>query len=201
MLATDGHFTFVASKPQLACAAFVIAEPSEVISLELYDVNIDCSAGDFIKVWFQSAAASNPHGPLNSERRFNRPSFHFILLFFFFFLFFGRGIKTVSDKVKAALRGRTLGAALVTLLGARVGRAAFLVEEPSLPFGMHLFIPSGLKCQNGKNPNNYVCFPCVGCDLLSRVLSLIRGRKHLFLFGMDEICGIFIEHVGLWNFN
>ncbi|XP_075889523.1 corticotropin-releasing factor-binding protein-like isoform X2 [Nelusetta ayraudi] len=51
MLATDGHFTFVASKPQLACAAFVIAEPSEVISLELYDVNVDCSAGDFIKMF------------------------------------------------------------------------------------------------------------------------------------------------------
>lgn len=50
MLATDGHFTFVASRPQLACAAFVIAEPGEVISLELSDVSIDCSAGDFIKV-------------------------------------------------------------------------------------------------------------------------------------------------------
>lgn len=50
MLATDGYFTFVASQPQLACAAFIIAEPSEVISLELSDVSIDCSAGDFIKV-------------------------------------------------------------------------------------------------------------------------------------------------------
>lgn len=50
MLATDGHFTFVASRPQLACATFIIAEPSEVISLELSDVSIDCSAGDFIKV-------------------------------------------------------------------------------------------------------------------------------------------------------
>ena len=50
MLATDGYFTFVASQPQLACAAFVIAEPSDVISLELYDVSIDCDAGDFIKV-------------------------------------------------------------------------------------------------------------------------------------------------------
>lgn len=50
MLATDGLFTFTASKPQLACAAFVIGEPNEVISLELYDVSIDCSAGDFIKV-------------------------------------------------------------------------------------------------------------------------------------------------------
>ncbi|XP_042344589.1 corticotropin-releasing factor-binding protein-like [Plectropomus leopardus] len=51
MLATDGYFTFVASRPQLACAAFIIAEPSEVISLELSDVNIDCSAGDFIKMF------------------------------------------------------------------------------------------------------------------------------------------------------
>ncbi|CAG07814.1 unnamed protein product [Tetraodon nigroviridis] len=49
MLATDGYFTFVASQPQLACAAFVIAEPDEVISLELQDVSIDCTAGDFIK--------------------------------------------------------------------------------------------------------------------------------------------------------
>ncbi|XP_071375869.1 corticotropin-releasing factor-binding protein-like [Centroberyx affinis] len=51
MLATEGHFTFVASRPQLACAAFVIAEPNEVISLELSDVDIDCSAGDFIKMF------------------------------------------------------------------------------------------------------------------------------------------------------
>ncbi|CAM9225238.1 unnamed protein product [Lampetra planeri] len=51
MLAVDGFFTFVASRPQLACAAFVIAEPSEVIGLELVDVNIDCDAGDFIKVF------------------------------------------------------------------------------------------------------------------------------------------------------
>ncbi|XP_067378530.1 corticotropin-releasing factor-binding protein-like [Channa argus] len=51
MLATDGYFTFVASRPQLACAAFIIAEPSEVISLELSDVSIDCRAGDFIKMF------------------------------------------------------------------------------------------------------------------------------------------------------
>lgn len=50
MLATDGYFTFVASQPQLACAAFIIAEPNEVISLELHEVSIDCSAGDFVKV-------------------------------------------------------------------------------------------------------------------------------------------------------
>ncbi|XP_040011463.1 corticotropin-releasing factor-binding protein-like isoform X2 [Xiphias gladius] len=51
MLATDGYFTFVASGPQLACAAFIIAEPSEVIGLELSEVSIDCSAGDFIKMF------------------------------------------------------------------------------------------------------------------------------------------------------
>ncbi|XP_077379007.1 corticotropin-releasing factor-binding protein [Festucalex cinctus] len=52
MLATEGHFTFVASSPQqLACAAFIIGEPSEVIGLELSDVNIDCDAGDFIKIF------------------------------------------------------------------------------------------------------------------------------------------------------
>lgn len=143
MLATDGHFTFVASKPQLACAAFAIAEPSEVISLELYDVNIDCSAGDFVKVWLHCAEASSPHGPLNSSeqwenRRFNSPSSRFISLLFFLFSFYW-GIKMTPDEVKAALRGRTLGASavLVTLLPARVGRAAFLVEEPSLPVGKH----------------------------------------------------------------
>ncbi|CAL8345415.1 unnamed protein product [Lota lota] len=51
MLATEGQFTFMATQPQLACAAFLIGEPSEVISLELSDVNIDCSAGDFIKIF------------------------------------------------------------------------------------------------------------------------------------------------------
>ncbi|XP_069034626.1 corticotropin-releasing factor-binding protein-like [Embiotoca jacksoni] len=51
MLATDGYFTFTASRPQLACAAFIIAEPSEVISLDLSDVSIDCSAGDFLKIF------------------------------------------------------------------------------------------------------------------------------------------------------
>lgn len=51
MLAMEGQFTFVASQPQLACATFFIAEPSELLSLELSDVNIDCTAGDFIKMF------------------------------------------------------------------------------------------------------------------------------------------------------
>uniref|UniRef100_A0AAV2J2S8 Corticotropin-releasing factor binding protein N-terminal domain-containing protein n=1 Tax=Knipowitschia caucasica TaxID=637954 RepID=A0AAV2J2S8_KNICA len=50
MLSSEGTFLFVASRSQLACATFLIAEPSEVISVELSDVNIDCSSGDFIKV-------------------------------------------------------------------------------------------------------------------------------------------------------
>ncbi|XP_053726934.1 corticotropin-releasing factor-binding protein-like [Synchiropus splendidus] len=51
MLATEGSFTFKASRPQPACATFIIAEPSEVISLELSDVSIDCEEGDFIKMF------------------------------------------------------------------------------------------------------------------------------------------------------
>lgn len=80
MLATDGLFTFVASKPQLACAAFIIAEPSEVISLELSDVSIDCSAGDFIKVGTHTK--NSPHTyptPLLSERKGLQGFFRFKL--------------------------------------------------------------------------------------------------------------------------
>uniref|UniRef100_A0A087X606 Corticotropin-releasing factor-binding protein n=1 Tax=Poecilia formosa TaxID=48698 RepID=A0A087X606_POEFO len=74
MLATEGYFTFVASRPQLACAAFIIAEPSEVISMELSDVSIDCSAGDFIKIfdgWVlkgEKFPSSNDHPLLPHER-------------------------------------------------------------------------------------------------------------------------------------
>ncbi|MED6288394.1 hypothetical protein CHARACLAT_026073, partial [Characodon lateralis] len=74
MLATEGYFTFVASRPQLACAAFIIAESSEVISLELSDVSIDCSAGDFIKIfdgWVlkgEKFPSSNDHLLLPHER-------------------------------------------------------------------------------------------------------------------------------------
>uniref|UniRef100_A0A3P9PAG5 Corticotropin-releasing factor-binding protein n=1 Tax=Poecilia reticulata TaxID=8081 RepID=A0A3P9PAG5_POERE len=74
MLATEGYFTFVATRPQLACAAFIIAEPSEVISMELSDVSIDCSAGDFIKIfdgWVlkgEKFPSSNDHPLLPHER-------------------------------------------------------------------------------------------------------------------------------------
>lgn len=73
MLATDGYFKFVASQPQLACAAFVIVEPDEVISLELYDVSIDCTAGDFIKVGSRPThspqIAPTQHPPRKQEVR------------------------------------------------------------------------------------------------------------------------------------
>ncbi|XP_034026549.1 corticotropin-releasing factor-binding protein-like [Thalassophryne amazonica] len=75
MLATEGRFTFVATQPQLACAAFVIAEPDQVITLELSDVSIDCSVGDFIKMfdgWIlkgEKFPSSQDH-PLPLHRRY-----------------------------------------------------------------------------------------------------------------------------------
>ncbi|XP_066567806.1 corticotropin-releasing factor-binding protein [Amia ocellicauda] len=51
MLSIEGQFTFTADRPQLNCAAFFIGEPNEMISLEYNSVNIDCSGGDFIKVF------------------------------------------------------------------------------------------------------------------------------------------------------
>lgn len=153
MLATDGHFTFVASKPQLACAAFVIAEPSEVISLELYDVNVDCSAGDFIKVWLRCAAGSSPHGPANPALLSSRS-------WFLVFLSSGtRGIKMMSDEVKAALRGRALGAS-----------AVLVTEWEELPLWWKnqagfFFSSRGLKSQRNKQTKKkLVCFN--GCLLL-----------------------------------
>lgn len=50
MVAVEGRFTFLAEYPQLSCAAFFMAEPNEVISLEYDGVDIDCQAGDFITV-------------------------------------------------------------------------------------------------------------------------------------------------------
>ncbi|XP_012725041.2 corticotropin-releasing factor-binding protein [Fundulus heteroclitus] len=51
MVAMEGQFTFTAETPQLSCAAFFMAEPSEVISVEYDSVDIDCSGGDFITVF------------------------------------------------------------------------------------------------------------------------------------------------------
>lgn len=50
MIAVDGQFTFTTERPQLSCAAFLSAEPTEVISVHLEDVDIDCRGGDFITV-------------------------------------------------------------------------------------------------------------------------------------------------------
>lgn len=50
MVAVEGQFTFTAERPQLSCAAFFMAEPNEVISVEYDGVDVDCSAGDFITV-------------------------------------------------------------------------------------------------------------------------------------------------------
>lgn len=50
MVAVEGQFTFTAERPQLSCAAFFMAEPNEVISVDYDSVDIDCRAGDFITV-------------------------------------------------------------------------------------------------------------------------------------------------------
>lgn len=50
MIAVEGRFTFTAERPQLSCAAFFIAEPNEVITVDYDGVDIDCSGGDFITV-------------------------------------------------------------------------------------------------------------------------------------------------------
>ncbi|XP_053195381.1 corticotropin-releasing factor-binding protein [Scomber japonicus] len=51
MVAVEGQFTFTAERPQLSCAAFFIAEPNEVISVDYDSVDIDCRGGDFITVF------------------------------------------------------------------------------------------------------------------------------------------------------
>lgn len=50
MVAVEGQFTFTAERPQLSCAAFFMAEPNEVITVEYDGVDVDCSGGDFITV-------------------------------------------------------------------------------------------------------------------------------------------------------
>ncbi|XP_077398498.1 corticotropin-releasing factor-binding protein-like [Vanacampus margaritifer] len=51
MVSVEGRFTFTAEHPQLSCAAFFMAEPDEVVSVEYDSVDIDCQAGDFITVF------------------------------------------------------------------------------------------------------------------------------------------------------
>ncbi|TKS84894.1 Corticotropin-releasing factor-binding protein [Collichthys lucidus] len=51
MVAVEGQFTFTAERPQLSCAAFFMAEPDEVITVDYDSVDIDCRGGDFITVF------------------------------------------------------------------------------------------------------------------------------------------------------
>ncbi|XP_053145002.1 corticotropin-releasing factor-binding protein [Hemicordylus capensis] len=51
MLSIEGQFTFTAEQPQLHCAIFFIADPEELITIDFELVNIDCRAGDFLKVF------------------------------------------------------------------------------------------------------------------------------------------------------
>ncbi|XP_027462874.1 corticotropin-releasing factor-binding protein isoform X1 [Zalophus californianus] len=51
MLSLPGQFTFTADRPQLHCAAFLIAEPEEFITIRYDLVSIDCQGGDFLKVF------------------------------------------------------------------------------------------------------------------------------------------------------
>ncbi|XP_077457128.1 corticotropin-releasing factor-binding protein-like isoform X2 [Stigmatopora argus] len=79
MLATEGHFTFTASaeeeEERPTCATFIIGEPGEVVGLKLSDVNVDCDAGDFIKIfdgWVlqgENFPSSQDH-PLPLHRRY-----------------------------------------------------------------------------------------------------------------------------------
>lgn len=60
MVAVEGQFSFTAERPQLSCAAFFMAEPSEVITVDYDNVDIDCGGGDFITV----NSKSSPHTSL-----------------------------------------------------------------------------------------------------------------------------------------
>ncbi|XP_014895767.1 corticotropin-releasing factor-binding protein [Poecilia latipinna] len=51
MVAVEGQFTFTAETPQLSCAAFFMAEPNELITVEFDSVDVDCSGGDFITMF------------------------------------------------------------------------------------------------------------------------------------------------------
>lgn len=50
MIAVEGQFTFTSERPQLSCAAFLMAEPNEVVTVDYDTVDIDCRGGDFITV-------------------------------------------------------------------------------------------------------------------------------------------------------
>ncbi|XP_060546643.1 corticotropin-releasing factor-binding protein isoform X2 [Pantherophis guttatus] len=74
MLSIEGQFTFTAEQPQMHCATFFIGEPEEFISIDFDFVNIDCQAGDFLKVfdgWIlkgEKFPSSSDHPLPTSER-------------------------------------------------------------------------------------------------------------------------------------
>ncbi|KAM9734536.1 corticotropin-releasing factor-binding protein isoform 1-T1 [Menidia menidia] len=75
MIAVEGQFTFTAESPQLNCAAFFMAEPNQVISVDYDNVDIDCSGGDFITLfdgWVMKGERfpSSQDHPLPPNRRY-----------------------------------------------------------------------------------------------------------------------------------
>lgn len=64
MVAVEGQFTFTAEHPQLSCAAFLMAEPTEVISVDYDKVDIDCRGGDFITVNYRPLTLNSLFLPL-----------------------------------------------------------------------------------------------------------------------------------------
>lgn len=86
MIAVEGRFTFTAERPQLSCAAFFMAEPNEVISVDYDGVDIDCSGGDFITVKPQRAQIKKNIWSLG-ENSVVFPSLNFKLVQGFFWSF------------------------------------------------------------------------------------------------------------------
>lgn len=72
MLSLPGQFTFTADRPQLHCAAFLIAEPEEFITIHYDLVSIDCQGGDFLKV--RLPARPRRRGPEGGTGRDKVPS-------------------------------------------------------------------------------------------------------------------------------
>lgn len=74
MLSLPGQFTFTADRPQLHCAAFLIGEPEEFVTIHYDLVSIDCQGGDFLKVRLPRGARSRRGAPrgVSTGRRARR---------------------------------------------------------------------------------------------------------------------------------
>lgn len=68
MLSLPGQFTFTADRPQLHCAAFLIGEPEEFVTIHYDLVSIDCQGGDFLKVRLPRGARSRRGAPRGVSR-------------------------------------------------------------------------------------------------------------------------------------